>query len=163
MTSPQTRVFLQPGTLYCGDRPCEIVTILGSCVAVALWDFRLGRGGLTHSLLPSIPIGHRCSARFVGCAVEMLIALLLRSGGVIEHMRAKLFGGGAVLDAQGPGQPIGERNLAAAEAALRQWSIPLVACCPGGRHGLLVKANTASQSVLVRRLNEAKGGSHAIR
>ena len=45
--------YLQPGQLIAAPEPLEISTVLGSCVAVCLWDRRRGQGGANHFLLPS--------------------------------------------------------------------------------------------------------------
>ncbi len=52
-------VFLQPGELYFGDGRTRVRTLLGSCVAIAVWHPRLRIGGLCHYMLPSRAIGGR--------------------------------------------------------------------------------------------------------
>jgi chemotaxis receptor (MCP) glutamine deamidase CheD len=48
---PPAQVFLLPGTLHCSAEHAIIATILGSCVAVCLWDCVRGNGGMNHFLL----------------------------------------------------------------------------------------------------------------
>ena len=43
---------LGPGELFFSRTPATIVAVLGSCVAVALWDPETSAGGMNHYLLP---------------------------------------------------------------------------------------------------------------
>jgi len=91
-----TPIFLPPGAICCPAEPAVVSTILGSCVAVCLWDGRRQLGGMNHFLLP------RCgqsqpSPRYGDVAVSRLLAALERLGCRPADLRAKLFGGAAVL------------------------------------------------------------------
>ncbi|MEI6986387.1 MAG: chemotaxis protein CheD, partial [Rhodospirillaceae bacterium] len=46
---------LLPGDIYCDRTPQYLGTVLGSCVAVCLWDSQLRFGGMNHYLLPNRP------------------------------------------------------------------------------------------------------------
>ena len=46
------RVYLQPGQLYASGQPSAVTTVLGSCVAICLWDPVVSVGGMNHYLLP---------------------------------------------------------------------------------------------------------------
>src|SRR5258707_66364 len=48
------QVYLHPGELYASPEPANIKIILGSCVAVCLYNPRLSIGGATHFLLPAL-------------------------------------------------------------------------------------------------------------
>src|SRR6185503_16258878 len=45
---PAVRVYLAPGRLYASAGPVQVTTILGSCVAVCLWDAHERVGGINH-------------------------------------------------------------------------------------------------------------------
>jgi chemotaxis protein CheD len=45
-------IFLKPGALYISEKPAIVSTILGSCIAVTIFNKRLKVGGICHALLP---------------------------------------------------------------------------------------------------------------
>lgn len=47
---PAPDVFLAPGELVVVRSPANIRTVVGSCVAICLWDGRRRVGGLNHYL-----------------------------------------------------------------------------------------------------------------
>jgi chemotaxis protein CheD len=142
-------IFLSPSTLYCAATPSRVTTILGSCVALCLWDPRLRLGGINHYLLP-----YRCGApaglRFGDTAIERLLEQMVRLGCQAERLQAKLFGGAAVLGLATGGDPVGDQNVRVALAKLCQHGIPLIARRTGGRSGLLIRLFTESGAVTVR-------------
>ncbi|MDH5392431.1 MAG: chemotaxis protein CheD [Gammaproteobacteria bacterium] len=47
-----SEIFLLPGEFYFGDQHKKIKTLLGSCVAITMWNKRLKIGGMCHFKLP---------------------------------------------------------------------------------------------------------------
>ena len=77
-TGPSARrVYLAPGRLYASAEADQVTTILGSCVAVCLWDPQVRVGGVNHFLLPE---GVPPSPRFGQSAVPLLIESVLDLG-----------------------------------------------------------------------------------
>lgn len=69
-------------------------TVLGSCVAVCLYDPRRRIGGMNHFLLPvSQDTATDRPERFGLFAMESLINALMKAGAVKSRLEAKLFGG----------------------------------------------------------------------
>jgi chemotaxis protein CheD len=150
------QIFLQPGDLYCSAEPAVIRTVLGSCVAVCLVD-RHGRGaGMNHYVLPSSP-GGQSSLRYGDVAIEQLVVKLSRLGCDLADLRAKVFGGAAVLPFGVVEDTVGTKNVAIAIEWLRQRSIPVVARRTGGENGLLIRLYTATGRVMVRPIAAASG------
>jgi chemotaxis protein CheD len=148
-TAGPVKVFLSPGTLYCAAEPSRVTTILGSCVSLCLWDSRLRVGGINHYLLP-----HRCDAgsglRFGDIAIEQLLEEMRRLGCQAGSLRAKLFGGAAVLGLATGGDPVGDQNVRVALDKLSRYGIPMIARTTGGRSGMLIRLWTESGDVTVR-------------
>ena len=90
---------LLPGEYYVASRDMLLVTVLGSCVAACIRDVRLGIGGMNHFMLPDTDSVEPASsgARYGTYAMEVLINHLLKLGAKREHLEAKVFGGGNVL------------------------------------------------------------------
>jgi chemotaxis protein CheD len=129
-------VYLHPGQLFVTTAPATVTTILGSCVAVCIWDPALGIGGINHYLLP---IGFKTASaglRYGNVAISHLLDKLERVGTVRSNLRAKVFGGACVLDAmRGKGNHLGGKNVEIAHSVLADAGIPIVATDVGGDRG----------------------------
>jgi len=105
-------------------------TILGSCVAVCLWDDVAGLGGMNHFLLPFGPKAAATTPERYGVhAMEILINALLKAGARRNRLQAKLFGG-AQLSATL--SDIGQSNARFAKEFLATEDIPCLAESLGG-------------------------------
>lgn len=157
------QVFLLPGAIHIGAEPALVTTVLGSCIAVCLWDRFAGLGGMNHFVLPADTEGDG-SARYGDAAIDRLVDGLRALGGRPANLRAKLFGGAAVLPVlpgpAGDGATVGERNLQMAQARLAHYRIPVVAQRTGGSSGLVIRFHTATGQVILRTVasNAADGG-----
>jgi len=141
-------VYLAPGRLYASSQADEVTTILGSCVAVCVFDAWQRVGGMNHFLLPQ---GVPASSRFGEHAVPMLVAEVLALGAHHSRLRAKIFGGASVLQAfRGNGTPLGIRNVEAAREALLRAGIPVVGEDVGGLLGRRLRFDLQTGSAWVR-------------
>ena len=145
------RFYLHAGQLYASDEPTEIVTILGSCVAVCLYDVTRAIGGVNHFMLPGA--GPSPSPRYAKDATDMLIGQLVALGARRSRLEAKLFGGAAVLKlGTDPKRDVGARNIEAARAELAIGRIPVVNEDVGGNRGRKLVFSTADGTALVRQV-----------
>jgi chemotaxis protein CheD len=129
-------VQLYAGQLVASAEPSMVTTILGSCVAVCLWDRGKAIGGINHFLLPDKVGGDQFSARFGSVACKRLIERMAGLGSVPHDLQAKVFGGASVLDAfRGGTQQLGAKNVEMALAVLAHERIAVVATDVGGRFG----------------------------
>jgi chemotaxis protein CheD len=127
------RVYLHAGQVFASPVSTEIVTILGSCVSVCLYDVARGIGGLNHFMLPTD--SKTPSARYFRHAMDMLLEQLGAMGASRSRLEAKLFGGASVLKFGVTAVDLGARNVEAARARLALERIPIVDECVGGNHG----------------------------
>ncbi|MBS1191865.1 MAG: CheD [Rhodocyclaceae bacterium] len=107
-----------------------IATLLGSCVAVCLFDGVLRVAGMNHFMLPTMSRGSHSDDDMLlagdACMTSLLNALLAR-GADRRRIQAKAFGGGTVVDAVPPAFAIGKRNADFTREWLERERIPLVA------------------------------------
>ena len=144
-------VYLVPGQLFASAEPAELSTILGSCVAVCLWDPRSRAGGANHFLLPDWAGNGSASTRYGNVAVERLLQQMERFGSLRRDLQAKLFGGAAVIEAfRNRADHLGAKNVELARRLLRELGIPVVAEDVGGNRGRRVVFRTDSGLALVR-------------
>ena len=86
---------LLAGQLYFGNQAKTIRTLLGSCVAVTLWNPRRRLGGMCHFLLPNRQRadGTPLDGRFGEEALYLLVQALLRAGTKPQEYVSHLYGG----------------------------------------------------------------------
>jgi chemotaxis protein CheD len=129
-------VYLYPGQLIVTKETSLVTTILGSCIAVCLWDVQSWIAGINHYLLPSNPLRGQFDARYGNTATEQLIEQMLSHGAAVSRLTAKLVGGAAVMTAFSARQKsIGEQNAEVAREVLTKFGIPIVAEQVGGQRG----------------------------
>jgi Chemotaxis protein; stimulates methylation of MCP proteins len=127
--------FLYPSALFASAKPHKVVTVLGSCVSVCLWDPVLSVGGINHYMLPFWNGNGLASPKFGNIAIEKLIERMLLLGCSKKNLVAKVFGGGEVIETNIANFRIGERNIAVAKELLAEHRIPIVAQSVGGKNG----------------------------
>ena len=91
------KVFLLPGQMTFSTIETEVTTILGSCVAVALYDPKTKIGGMNHYLLPKPTKGEAPSGRYGSHANASLLSQIIKAGANKKTLIAKVYGGGNVM------------------------------------------------------------------
>lgn len=127
--------YLYPSTLFASREPYQIKTILGSCVAVCLWDATRKIGGMNHYMLPLWNGKGLASPKYGNIAMEKLIAKMLQLGSKKNNLQAKVFGGAEVIVQQKSNYNIGMRNVLTAYDILRENNIPIISQSVKGQLG----------------------------
>lgn len=141
--------FLFPGTIFADPRSYLISTILGSCVAVCLWDSVMRMGGINHYMLPLWNGEGLATPKYGNIAMERLLAKMLAMGCRPEYLTAKVFGGANLMGTGNEVFLIGDRNVLLAYQMLEEYGIPVVASDVGGRTGRKIVLQTETGVVLV--------------
>jgi len=141
------------GNLSVTSEPSEITTVLGSCVAICLWDQRLGIGGMNHFKAPHVPSKKKPSDMYGEIALKNLISGMLELGSRKGDLRAMLFGGGSVIE-KFEGQPnIGRENIRFAREALDVEGIPVQSFHTGHNFGRKIAFNSAEGTATITKIN----------
>ena len=131
-----TKHYLIPGKVFATAQPFAISTIVGSGVAVCIWDSVHKIGGANHFMLPEGPESGDNAARYGNVANPTLLQKMLDLGAERRNLEAKIFGGSVSrIDFGGGGEQLGERNVQTAEKFLRLNGIRIVHMETGGVHG----------------------------
>lgn len=121
------------------DAGVVIQTVLGSCIAVCLFDPLRKVGGMNHFLLGE-PTGKTISVDEQRCygiyAMEVLVNAMMHHGSNRSDMLAHLFGGATMIAGLGD---IGARNIAFAREFLRVEGIAVRHEDVGGRQARRVE------------------------
>lgn len=139
--------FLYPAELYVSKAPYQINTILGSCVAVCLFDPVLNIGGMNHFMLPYWNGQGLASPKYGNIANEKLLDKMLALGCNKNNLKAKIFGGGEVIETQLVQFHIGTRNIEVAKQFLEERKIPIISQSVGGKLGRKIEFVTSSGEV----------------
>jgi chemotaxis protein CheD len=137
-------VFLHPGEMYASVEPANITIILGSCVAVCLFNERLSVGGATHYLLPTLGSEGLASPRYGDIAIRRLLQELHQLGSRNKDLRAHVFGGASMLQAfrSGSSELIGDKNVGLALEVLARESIVIEKRDTGGERSRKITMRT---------------------
>lgn len=136
-------IHLQPGDYYVTTREEQITTLLGSCVAIALYDPVAKVAGLNHYLLAESYSAEEVSTRYGSCAIPALIEELFKRGANLKRLQAKAYGGANVFAEIQSNLKIGERNAEFALRSLAELGIPVVEKNLGGNIGRLIVFSTS--------------------
>ncbi|CAP13661.1 chemotaxis protein CheD [Halobacterium salinarum] len=134
------------------DDAVLVTSGLGSCVAIAVRDARSGAGGLLHAMLPEADGPVDTPAKYVDSGLDEMVSALLRLGASPSTLTAKLAGGSTMLDLS-IGDSVGSRNVSAAERALADADIELLASETGGDSGRSVSFSPSSGDVTIDRVD----------
>lgn len=126
----ERRIYIAQGEhAVCGEEGAVISTLLGSCVAVCLWD-PVGRlGGMNHFLLPDEGCSPTGMSGYGTHAMELVVNGLIRRGADRHRFRAKVFGGAVMIAGL---SDVGRCNARFALDYLHREAIPCVAHSLGG-------------------------------
>ena len=149
------QLYLYPGHLAAFKEETVISTLLGSCVAVAIFDPEKKVGGLNHFLLPEPSPFDKVSPRYGTYALAQLIHEIEALGGKSDRFQAKIYGGASVIANVLKGPSIGELNIKVAEKVLNHLRIPIVEKNVGGKKARTIKFNTSTFEI-IHKFNEDK-------
>ena len=147
------KIYLHPGQLYATGESAVVTTILGSCVAVCLYDPVMQIGGVNHFLLPVAGADGQTSPRFGNVAVPDLVARVVKLGAERERLQAKLFGGANVIEAfRDRENHLGTQNVRIARELLNAAAIPVIGEDVGGHKGRKLIFATDDGSAWIKEL-----------
>ena len=126
---------------------------LGSCVGITLYDAAKKIGGLAHVMLPTYKgFEGQNIAKFADSAIINLLTQMTRIGASRNSLVSKIAGGAHMFGRAHNDDmlKIGERNVAASVAILRQLGIPVKANDTGGSHGRTIELHMDTGALKIR-------------
>ena len=130
------RHYLIPGKIFAAAQPFAISTIVGSGVALCLWDSVHQIGGANHFILPEGPEDGANATRYANVANPALLKRMLDLGAQLNSLEARIFGGSLPgVTFSSASDCLGDRNVHAVTHFLKMNSIRLVQSVVGGTQG----------------------------
>jgi chemotaxis protein CheD len=142
--------FLQPGHLVIATEPMQVTTILGSCVAVCLFDTTKRIGGINHFMLPLAGGRTTSSPRFGDVAMNELLNGLRTAGARLPFLQARVFGGASMFHELMPSATLGQKNVELALDFLARFGVDIIEIDTGGNRGRKVIYRTDEGTVCLK-------------
>ncbi len=159
MNATETRklIRIHIGGLHASKEPVVIETVLGSCVAVCLYDAVERIGGMNHILFPGeADLTHFDNAARYGInAMELLINRIAALGGNRRRITAKAFGGAHILPGISQSNRMGGKNAEFVLEFLRMEGIGLAGHDLGGNSSRKVIFHTDTGNAFLKTLPSA--------
>ena len=153
-------VMLSSGEYFVSKNGEILHTVLGSCIAVCIYDTEKKIGGMNHYLLPGMihpdEILTSNMGRYGMYAMELLIGELIKYGARRETLAAKIFGGGKVLKFRKCDGNVTKSNIHFARKFLELEGIPVKSEDMGGYTGRKILFFTDTAKVLLKRFDVEK-------
>jgi chemotaxis protein CheD len=166
----QGRLNLGIGEVYIALEPTTVWTVLGSCVAVILFEPRRKVSAICHARLPApgnaanacasqcaSPCSHPCrrgradlKLNYVTCCVEYMLDELALLQIPKNGLAAALVGGASMVEAADRPRPIGQQNVEVAYKVLGRYGIQIHHEDTGGNYGRTLTYVTDSGTIKVR-------------
>ncbi len=146
--------FIHVGEIFVAVEPTEIATVLGSCVAVCLYDKVRNIGAMNHYLVPLWNGNGLQTPKFGNISIPRMIENMENIGCNRRNIEAKIFGGANISDTQLEHMMVGKKNIIIAKEILKDYGIPVVAEDSGGNKGRRILMKSDTGKVLMRYTGE---------
>jgi chemotaxis protein CheD len=163
-------IHLKPGEVYFSEKPELVSIILGSCVAVIMFNPRLKRSAICHSMLPHDSKKHPETRpqpddfKYLDQAFNTMYDWFVHRDIKDHEIIVKVFGGGKVLQFSDyrfrhrygvNGKSIGTQNIDAALRLILNKNLKIAAIDAGGDIGRKLFFYTHTGDVLLKRVKKA--------
>lgn len=138
------------------NRPIELVTSVGSCIAICMYDQKNRCGGLAHIMLPTAAIApnEQLPSKYADTAVPALIEGIQKIAKKEGCLSAKMVGGANMFsNIKNNTLEIGAKNIVAVRETLGNYGVRLTGVDVGGTHGRRVSFNVETGVTSVRQFN----------
>ena len=148
--------FIRPGFGFVPKYNSRLWTVVGSSVAVTLYDARLKLGGMAHFTRPRRGPGVRASTWFAAPAILWLLRQMMSNGSRILDLEAQLFGGAAQIGHPEYSNHIHTENVRIGMELLRDKGVRIETLDVGGQRGRKVLFHSHTGESVVQRVDHIR-------
>lgn len=127
-------------------------TVLGTCVAVVIWDKVNKIGGINHYMLPENKTEKIKSPKYGRDSINLMYEKLIKLGAEKKYLIAKVVGGAQKIAIDNNRLKIGSLNVRIAKEVLNELNIKIVAQDTGNNYGRKIIFNSENGDVLVKKI-----------
>ncbi len=153
-------VYLHPGELVICPEPTRVITVLGSCVSVTMFNRRLKLGAICHGTMPRCKSMKHCAElcidafKFMDCAIQYMLTSFREYGIANRDIEVKVFGGADTLQSQSSNS-IGSQNIIVTLDMLSDENMGVMAADVGDNFGRKLIFFSHTGDVYLKRMNKA--------
>lgn len=133
--------------------PDQLFTVVGSCIAIMLFDKINKIGGMIHIMLGYSKGRDDNICKYVDTGVPFLLQMLQKNGAVRRRIQGAKIAGGAILLGKSDDFNIAEENLSATHGVLRKHGIQVIASDCGGNLSRRISFDLSTGKVRVESQN----------
>lgn len=159
--------FLAPGEFWCGQQQqAELMTVLGSCIAVVLWQPQYQFMALCHYVLPGKPGQLPPVGTGVGYYGATILPHLLDAaqhrGFLLNTLRISVIGGAELASSEKLPQSyrVGRNNARYALSFFIEQQLAVQQQDTGGKHARSLTVNTVTGAIKINLLPATLQGAH---
>ena len=146
---------LNPGFIYVSMVPTIISTVLGSCVAVCMFDRVKKFGGMNHYLFPKISNAEKPTARYGDVSIKKLYSTFIEFGSDPSSLTAHIIGG-AYLENNKESKVISDENIRICFHYLGELGIKIISEDTGGIMGRKLIYFSEQNEIFVAKLQKIR-------
>lgn len=134
---------------------------LGSCVGIVIYDDSRKIAGMAHIMLPDSSMAREGQVnrfKFADTALEDLVVLLIKAGGIKYRLKAKMAGGAQMFQFKSTSDMmrIGPRNIESVRMKLAQLKIPIISEDVGGESGRTIVFDPDTSELHIRKVRQGE-------
>jgi len=159
MSGDEVRIFeyfLLPGHIFLPREPALISAVLGSSVAVSVWDGRTEYGAMAHFLYPYTDRREEAKATYGNVAVRYLLRQFFQNGSRKEDLKAQILGG--ATNGMAECGETARENVRIARSVLHRFGVEVQSDDVGGSMGRKVVYNTLLNETVVYKVQRLRRG-----
>ena len=135
-----TKIMLSPGEIYADVNPAKVWMVLGSCVAIAMYDKKKHIGTVCHGQLPERRLygvtcrdncPHKCDHhedietefKYITCSFDHMKSFLMSAGSKKEDLVVSIIGGSSLIDFGHNKKSIGTENVEVARRVVKDFGL----------------------------------------
>lgn len=127
-----------------------LFTVVGSCVAIMLYDKKYAIGGMIHIVLGYSKNRQEPPAKYADTGIPYLIEMMTQQGASAHRLKAaKITGGGEMFEVLNQRNSVSRRNIRDVHELLEHHDIQVISSDLGGTTGRRVSFDVATGKVNV--------------
>jgi len=150
------KIYLQPGCICISSEPVHICSVVGSGVAVTLYDKKRAFGGMSYYTKPKRETPKQSTPIFACPSIIGMLNIFFEAGSRLEDMEAHIYGGAENSEEEGYIEGLAESNIKTGLELLEKKKIHIAGIDIGGDKGRKIAFNTLSGESVVAKINRIR-------
>jgi chemotaxis protein CheD len=156
-------VYLYPGEVSICEEPTRVITVLGSCVSVTMFNPGSKIGAICHGTLPRCRARNECHStcieafKFMDCALHYMLGRFRQYGIANNEIEIKIFGGADTLKSKSS-NTIGSQNIQITLDIMGKNKLRVIAADVGDSFGRKLVFFSHTGEVYLKRLKKGTNG-----